>query len=151
MENNSAFDSFESQQLSVEAKGFLSTAAGWAMFLAIVGLIAVLFGLMASLGMMAGGAVNMPGDNPVAGMLPMMGIISLIITIVLFLPILYLFKFSISTKKAIDTDDTVKMTSALRNLKNYFVCSGILTIISIVSYIYFIVAIISNAAALSVM
>ena len=67
MENNSSFDSFESQ-LNMEAKGFLSTAAGWAMFLSIIGFLMCLLSLLGSLGMMAGSSA-MAESNPVFGMM----------------------------------------------------------------------------------
>ncbi len=146
MENNSSFDSFESQ-LNMEAKGFLSTAAGWAMFLSIIGFLMCLLSLLGSLGMMAGSSA-MAESNPVFGMMSGMGVVVLIITIVLFIPVLFLFKFSVTMKKAIETSDTERLTTGLRNLKNYFVWSGILTIVWILAYGYMIVAFASNAASL---
>ena len=51
-------------------------------------------------------------------------------------------------KKAIETSDTVRLTAGLRNLKNYFVWSGILTIVWILAYGYMMVSVFSNAASL---
>ncbi|RYJ44910.1 hypothetical protein [Flavobacterium beibuense] len=146
MENNSAFESFESQ-LSAEAKGFLNTSANWGLFLSIIGFIGCLFSLFGSLGMMAGGAAM--GANPVFASMPSIGILMLVGTVVFFIPVLYLCKFSISVKKAIEVNDTEKLTSSIRNLKNYFMWAGILTIVWILSYGYLMISVIANAAELS--
>jgi hypothetical protein len=146
MEDNSHFDSFESQ-LNMDAKGFLSTAAGWAMFLSIIGFLMCALSLLGSLGMIVGAAA-MGDSNPAFAMMPGMGIVFLISTIVLFIPVLFLFKFSVTMKRAIESSDIEKLTLGFRNLKNYFVWAGILTIIWILSYVYLMVSVLSNAAEL---
>lgn len=136
----SPFESFE-MQVTQTAQDFLRTAAGWAMFLSIVGFIGVALGLLFSLIFMAMGSTlgNMP--NSPAGAMPgvAMGLITLISVAVMFLPVLYLFKFSTSTRQALNDNNTEGITKALGNLKSYFVWSGILTIVWIVSYIVLIV------------
>ncbi|MHA3789206.1 DUF5362 family protein [Flavobacterium hauense] len=148
MENNSAFDSFE-MQVSNSAQSFLKTAANWAMFLSVIGFICLGFGLLMSFGIMAAGQAldEIPGFMGVISAISL-GIIMLAFTVLFFLPVLYLFKFSISTKKAIDQNSTEGITKAFSNLKSYFMWSGILTIIWILSYIGFIIVFATAAAAM---
>lgn len=142
MEENSAFDSFQ-PQFTQEAKGFLRTASGWSMFLSICGFLSVLFGFFMSIALFASLSLA-PTPTPGAEMLPTMGGIGIICTLVLLLPVVFLFKFSLKAKKAADSDDVQEITAMFRNLKNYFMWSGILTIVWIVSYIVFMISVVST-------
>lgn len=152
MEDNSSFDSFE-MQLPAEAKNFLQTASGWALFLAIVGTIVILFSLIGSLGMfIASSAIDSaPGSLGSMGIMSgaTMGLLSLLFTITMFFPVLYLYKFYSSTQKAVKSNDINGMTKSFKDLKGYFVWSGILTIVSIVLYIVLIMIVVSSASQLS--
>lgn len=152
MEANSHFDSFESQ-LSVAARDFLTTAAGWAMFLAIVGFIFTGLGLLGALGIMAAGSTldSTPGSLASMGIMSssVMGLVLLLYVVLMFIPVLFLFKFSVSVRQAINESNTDKLTRSFGNLKNYFMWCGIFTIVWIVSYIGFIVLVISAASGLS--
>lgn len=145
----SPFESFE-MQVTQTAQDFLRGAAGWAMFLSVVGFICVAFGLLAALSFMAMGSAfdNMPGG---AGQIMSgigLGLSTLIFVVIMFVPVLYLFKFSSSTRQALNENSTEGITKALGSLKSYFLWSGILTIIWIVSYIGFIIFAVSAAAAM---
>ncbi len=152
MEQNSPFDTFE-LQLTEEAKGFLKTASGWALFLAIVGSLVILLSLLGSLAIiMAGSAMDSaPGSLGAMGIMSSstIGIFSLLFTITMFFPVLYLFKFYSSTRKAINENNIDGMTEAFGDLKGYFLWSGILTIVSIVLYIGFIILVVASASRLS--
>lgn len=141
MEQHSNFDSFE-MQVSAAAQSFLRTAAGWAMFLAIIGFIFLALGLLGSLGMIASGSMldATPG-MPFSG--TALGLVMLLSVIITFLPVLYLFKFSSSTRQAINNNSTDEITKAFGNLRSYFVWCGVLTILFIVAYIAFIGMVIS--------
>jgi len=138
MEINSPFENFE-MQITDTAKSFLRGAATWSMFISIIGFIFTGFGLLGALGVMAAGDAfkSMPGA---AGMMSAVGIgVSLLIFVVLmFMPVLYLFKFATSTKQALNENNTDGITKAFGSLKSYFLWSGILIIMWIVSYIGFI-------------
>lgn len=148
MEHNSPFESFE-MQISQSAQDFLKGAAGWAMFLSIVGFVCLAFGFLGSLGIMAAGSAldNVPGMMGVMSGVTM-GIIMLAFMLLFFLPVLYLFKFSTSTRQALNENNTEGIAKAFGNLKSYFMWSGILTIIWIVSYIGFIVVFATAAASM---
>ncbi|GGB64955.1 hypothetical protein GCM10007424_01070 [Flavobacterium suaedae] len=152
MEENSNFASFEIQ-LPVEAKNFLNTASGWALFLAIVGTIVILFSLLGSLGMLIASSTidSAPGSLASMGIMSgaTMGLLFLLFTITMFFPVLYLYKFYSSTQKAVKSDDINGMTKSFKDLKGYFLWSGILTILSIILYIVLIVITVSSASRLS--
>ncbi|KAF2516289.1 hypothetical protein E0W68_12205 [Flavobacterium salilacus subsp. salilacus] len=152
MEQNSPFDSFE-LQLTNEAKGFLKTSAGWALFLAVIGSIVILLSFFGSLAIILAGSAmdSAPGSLGAMGIMSSatLGIISLLFTITMFFPVLYLFKFSSSTRKAINENNIDGMTKAFGDLKGYFLWSGILTIFSIVSYLVIIIIAVSAASRLS--
>ncbi|AXG74428.1 hypothetical protein DVK85_09355 [Flavobacterium arcticum] len=152
MEQDSSFDSFE-LQLPNEAKSFLKTSAGWALFLAIIGSIVILFSFFASLALILAGSTmdSTPGSLGAMGIMSSatLGLFSLLFTITMFFPILYLYKFSSSTRSALSNNNIDGITKAFSDLKGYFLWSGIFTIFSIVSYLTFIIYIVSAASRLS--
>ncbi|MDV6166992.1 hypothetical protein R1T16_01045 [Flavobacterium sp. DG1-102-2] len=138
METNSSFETFE-MQITETAKGFLKSAAGWGMFLSIVGFVCIAFGLLGSLAIMTAGDAfkAMPGAAGLMSAISL-GVTMLVFIILLFFPVFYLFKFATTTKQAVLENNTQGITKAFGNLKSYFLWSGILTIIWIVSYIGFV-------------
>jgi hypothetical protein len=146
MEHNSPFESFE-LQISSAAQDFLKTAAGWAMFLSIVGFIILAFSLLGALGMLAMGSAmdSMPGGPASVGFSGgTFGVFMLIYVIIMFFPVFYLFRFSTATRQAVNESNTEGMTKSFSHLKNYFLWSGLFTIFLIVSYIALIVVAIGN-------
>lgn len=142
-EGKSAFETFE-MQVTQQAQDFLRTAGGWGLFLSIVGFLACGLGLIGSLGMFAAGA-NAMGEIGVP--VGTMGIIFLIGTLVMLLPVIYLFKFSMGVRQAVTDNNTESITKAFKSLKNYFLWAGILTIVWIGSYIVLMAAVFSSAAS----
>ena len=146
MEQSSAFDSFE-LQLTEESKGFLKVSAGWALFLAVVGSLVILLSFFGSLIFILSGSTmdSTPGTLGSMGIMSSstLGLFSMLFTVTMFFPILYLYKFSSSTRKAVSQNNTIGITKAFKDLKGYFLWSGILTITSIVLYLVFIIIIVS--------
>jgi len=142
MENQQELKKIELEEDSLKD---LDTTRKWAMFLAILGFIAI--GLMAIIGIIAalflsvfnGGSI--PGAES-WGFLP--GAILIVFCIIYFFPILYLYRFSKHSGIAVRTIDKSQMQKSIRYLKKYFVYVGILLIIVLV--VYFVVFIISGAS-----
>lgn len=135
-EGTSAFEAFE-LRITQQAQDFLKTAAGWGLFLSIVGFLGCGLGLLGSLGMFAAGSAmeGMPGMPGAT-----MGGIFLVGTLVMIIPVLYLFKFSSGARQALSDNNTEQITKSFGNLKGYFVWSGILTIVWIVLYFVLILS-----------
>jgi hypothetical protein len=124
-----------------QAASYLSEAAKWARFLAILGFI--LCGLMA-LGSFFGGAyvsetiTTYLGSSAVFG-----GVFSTIVylgfTLLLFFPTLYLYKFAAKLKNAVRSNDQQTLEIALKNLKSFFKFHGIFAIIVLSFYALVIV------------
>lgn len=146
MEQNSSFDSFEFH-LTQEAQGFLKETGKWAMFLAILGFIALAFMLLGGLSMFAMGdaidSASSMGGSPMSLPGTVLGIIYLIAAGLYFIPVLYLYKFASNIKQAIANSNTIQLTEALKNLKSHYKFVGIITIIAIVGWIIGIIAMIS--------
>ena len=148
MENNSPFETFE-LQLVQEAQNFLRTASGWGLFLSIVGFIGCAFGILGCLGILLAGSAAMGAMGDTAMPATTMGLIFLIGTIVMFFPVLYLYKFSSSMRQALINSNTQQITKAFGSLKGYFMWCGILTITWIVLYIVMMITVISTAAQMA--
>ncbi|WP_029906886.1 hypothetical protein [Prevotella sp. 10(H)] len=59
----------------------------------------------------------------------------LIIIAILFIPVYFLYKFSVKTKNALLISDSDTLTEAFRFLKKHYMFIGIITIISLVVYL----------------
>lgn len=118
-------------KLDISAAQYLSTAAGWAKFLAILGFIAsaivIIGGMVAAVALADYGG----GSNGVYL------IMFLIYGLLMFLPAMWLYNFSNKSRLAIDAGDSEELKIALRNLKNFFLFQGVM-IISLLS-IYLII------------
>lgn len=112
----------------------LNTIRKWAMFLSLVGFIAV--GSFAVTGFFTGIFLSVFNVNDPAQGFPAW--LSFIITIFMFLlllfPVIYLFRFSRFTSSAVRTNDNTILKKAIRNLKTHYLCLGILVIVMFVLY-----------------
>lgn len=112
----------------------LNTIRKWAMFLSLVGFIAV--GSFAVTGFFTGIFLSVFNVNDPAQGFPAW--LSFIITILMFLlllfPVIYLFRFSRFTSAAVRTNDNSILKKAIRNLKTHYLCLGILVIVVFVLY-----------------
>lgn len=123
-------------QITFESMSYLSTAAKWAKFLAIMGFISV--GLLALLGIFITITLTFTQQMaPSVFPFPMglLGLIYIALAAVNFFPALYLYQFSESTKRALYLRETASMNDALNNLKRVFKYFGIMTIVVITIYI----------------
>lgn len=139
----SNFESFSKLDISTQAISFLKETAKWAQFLAIVGFIFIGLMVIAAFSMgaifssipMVGSSM---GDNMLSGFGWMVTVIYLIFAVIYFMPVYYLFKFSSNMKVAIQNNDTVVMTESFNYLKKHYRFIGILTIIFLSLYLFFI-------------
>ncbi len=117
----------------------LNTIRKWAMFLSLIGFIAV--GSFAVTGFFTGIFLSVFNVNDPAQGFPAW--LSFIITIVMFLlllfPVIYLFRFSRFTSAAVRTNDNTILKKAIRNLKTHYLCLGILVIVLFVMYFVFLI------------
>jgi hypothetical protein len=120
----------DSSSLSLHSKAFLSEAAGWARFMAIVGF--VLLGL-GTIGMLfAGSSLALLGASGVPTAL-IIGIF-LVFGIIWFFVSFYLFRFGSKMKEALQFQSRELIDQSFENLKSYFKLMGILTIIYLAFY-----------------
>lgn len=150
----SSFDAFE-PQLSPEAQQLLRQASGWAMFLSVIGFILIALSLLGALSMLAvsdiidsaqsaGGA-----NNPMGGIISgaSIGLITLIFTILWFFPVFFMYKFASKTRQALNNNMGADLIKAFRGLRSYFMFLGILVIISIITYIGWIIFFMSQVSS----
>jgi hypothetical protein len=133
-------------QITPESVTFLTTAAKWAKYLAIIGFVTAGFMVL------GGGAFSVfyatlgrePGNTgPMSLFTPsMLGAMYVVIALIYIWPVIYLNKFSNQTTRAIRTVDTKQLTRAFRNLKRLFQYIGIITIVVLIIYFIVIIALV---------
>ena len=132
MENNTGKKNLEFDQETLKN---LNAIRKWSMFLALLGFIVVGFLLIA--GLVAGTFFSFFRSDEVGlGVLESLTfILSVIIGAVYFMPVLFLFRFSRQTAKALRSSGQEDFRKAFRNLRAFFTYIGILAIIVILIYI----------------
>lgn len=151
--------SFENKKIEIgqEGLGYLDTTRKWTMFFAILGFVVI--GLMLIGGALAGtlmkgifsGMGNIPAIDEMEGFEGMEGldtagaigglagglmfVFILIAAVIYFFPLLFLFRFSRYTSKAMQTLDPTSLALGLKNLKSYWMYMGILVIIFLTVYL----------------
>jgi hypothetical protein len=145
--------------LSIDAtsKEHLNETAKWARFLSIAGFIflgiiviaGIVFTVFLSSTMsgISDGEFGAPGA--IAGIGVGMAFFYLLLAAVWFFPLVYLYRFSISLRKAVAGDDQQALNLAFQNLKVCFRYVGIVTIIILTIYAIAIVVAIAGAAMFS--
>ena len=127
----------ETRKIEIEQDtlNHLNTTRKWAMFLAIIGFI--FLGLMLIIGLLAGTFLSAfsTGEKGLGIPESLMFIPVLIIGAIYFFPVLFLFRFSKHTSRAIQTLDKLAFKKAIKNLKAYFAYLGILIILILTFYI----------------
>lgn len=129
-------------------RGYLSETAKWAKFLAILGFI--MCGFMAIAAFFLPFLMSfMPANEmmPVGAMGKGVGVIMTIVYLVtallLFMPCLYLFRFSTKMKTAVMHSDSDILDTSFSNIKSFFKFYGIMAIVALCFYILmFLLAII---------
>jgi hypothetical protein len=111
----------------------LVTAAKWGKFLAIVGFVFCGFMIIGGIAATAVLSSTNPylNDTP---FLKYMGLIYVVLAIILFIPCLYLLKFSNKTQDAIRSSNQESLDTGFANLKSLFKFYGIFTIVILAIY-----------------
>ena len=124
-------------QVSPASQTFLSEAARWGRFLSIIGFI--FCGLIVVMAFFIPTLMNIPPYNQLAsGMTSAMSvgitIGYLLASLLLFFPCLYLYKFSVKMKVALNAISQENFETSLQNLKSLLKFYGILAIILLSFY-----------------
>lgn len=132
--------------LSNEGVKDLKTGRGWAMFMAIMGIIMMAFIFIAAIIMFVMGSA-MKSHMGVSGAL--FGLIYIVLGGVNLIPIIFLFKFAQKAGIACNQNDSSAFNLAIKNLGSMFKSTGIITISIIGLYIIgIIVALIFGMSSL---
>lgn len=134
-------------QLDQPSINYLSEAARWGRFLAIIGFIycgfMVIFGLFFSTVMRMMPTVGDTGMSAVSN--GFLGVFIIILSLVMFFPALYLWNFSSKIRKAFSNNDQPLLTESLKNLKSFFKFYGIILIVVLSFYALALIAAIIGA------
>lgn len=132
-------ENFSSElRVSSEMKSVLGETAKWTKFFAILGFISLAF--LVCVGFFAGFIFShFPqssslGSGISQGLGIFVGFIYIIIAGILFMPYLYLYRFSTKMQVAIKENDEKYLLEAFKNHKSYYKYIGIFTIIVLVFY-----------------
>jgi hypothetical protein len=131
-------------QITMESLGYLSTAAKWTKFLAILGFIGI--GILVLLGLFLGVILNVINYLPNFPNFPFplrwLGLFYFVLAVVYVFPVIYLNNFSNHMTKAVAFRETQYLTSALCNLKKHLKYIGIMTIVGIISYFVIMIGVV---------
>ena len=132
-------DSLFSLAIDPSTKAHLSETARWARFLAIAGIVFIVF--LVALGVYSSLTISRyedmfngyPGQR---GFMDSIGVgvtvIYVLMALVAFFPLLFMLRFANQMKDALTSNNQTLLTSSFQNLKIYFRYLGIVTIIFIV-------------------
>lgn len=138
MENSEEVRKIEIDQ---EALNDLNTTRKWTMFLAILGFIGI--GFMVVVGLFAGIFLSVFNTEQASAGFPewLVFVAILAFAVLYFFPVLFLFRFSKHSSNAVKTLDKQELNKAIKNLRSYYVYTGILLIVVLSIYVVgFIVA-----------
>lgn len=140
----------ENKKIEIEQETLkhLNTTRKWAMFVAIIGFI--FLGLVIIIGAIAGTFLTAfnSGEKSLGIPESLMFVPVLVIAVIYFFPILFLFRFSKHSSRAIQNLDKLEFNIAIKNLKYYFAYFGILIIIIFSFYILVLIVAGSSMAFL---
>ena len=149
-------------EIGKESLGYLDSTRKWSMFFAILGFISL--GIMLLIGLLAGsfltaftskmsgmsGMQGMEGAKAAGGIAGVFVFIFLLIfAVIYFFPLLFLFRFSSHTKRAIANLDANEMQKGFKNLKSFWKYIGIVTIVMLAIYVLVLIIASSSLAFLS--
>ncbi len=125
-------------ELTTDSIHSLDTIWRWASFFSILGFIFIALIILLGIAM---GFILSAFDNGIMGssVKYILMLVYVIMGAVYFLPILYLFRFSNWTKKAIRNNSSLDFSLALKNLKSHFQYVGIMTIVLFALYFIIII------------
>ncbi|PWU02122.1 MAG: hypothetical protein C5B52_06035 [Bacteroidetes bacterium] len=118
----------------------LQDAARWGKFLSIVGFIMI--GLLVLLGVVMGTVLSLFSGSVGAGFFlgAKISVFYVAFAFLYFFPCLYLFRFAKQVQAAFRTNDQESLIDGFGNLKSCLKFVGILTIVAIVLYLFFALA-----------
>jgi hypothetical protein len=123
---------------SSEIKGYLLETAKWGKFLAIVGYIGT--GLLVLLAFfMMFGLSSLSQFVEVSFPMGMLGFVYIIFAVLYFIPVNYLFQYSVKMKQGLIANDLQNITTGFRNLKSLFKFFGIFTIVILSLYVLILI------------
>ncbi|WP_334058423.1 DUF5362 family protein [Polaribacter sp. P097] len=150
MKAHNPITQLEQLVLTSDAKRFLKETAGWAFFLAILGIIGIAFMLIVGLAsffaldaMPEATQAQLPFDMGLA-----MGIFYLVMALLYIFPVYYLFQFSNKLKKALASKNDEVLANAFEMLKSHYKYIGVLFIIVISLNILSVIAVALGAFAI---
>jgi hypothetical protein len=115
--------------LTQEAVAHLNQIRKWTMFFSILGFVCI--GLIIVAGLVL--VIVMPSlgsENPMGGMpLVLMAIVYIILAVIYFVPMLFLYRFSVHAKSSLANSDANDLAYALKNLNSHFTFFGVLALI----------------------
>jgi len=134
-------EEFAQLQVSAQSKQYLTETGKWAKFISIVGFIGIGFMIIGGIGIILGGSM-LPSQTASPFPISYLGGIYLMAGILYFFPVLYLYRFSDSTSKAMRIQNQNDFDQAMLNLKLHYRFLGILLIIVMSIYALFFVGMI---------
>jgi len=141
MSMQNAITELEQLTLTSSAKRFLRESAKWCKFLSILGFIGI--GFLLIFAIFTGTMIDLlqttvPQPLP-NGLAITTTVTYLLLAIIYFFPVYYLFQFSNSMKKALLMKNDETLEKAFEMLKSHYKYIGVLTIITISLYLFFII------------
>jgi hypothetical protein len=133
MENATEIRKIEIEQDTLKD---LDTTRKWSMFIAILGFIFI--GLIVTIGLFAGVFLSVFKSSGTGGLgiaESLVFIPLLLVAVIYFFPVLYLFRFSKHTSEAVRKLDKQELHKAFKNLRRYYVYTGIVVIVVLVIYV----------------
>lgn len=128
-------------ELTTDSLLSLDTIWRWASFFSVLGFIMIAF--LVLMGIIMGFVFSAIDDGSLGeGLKYLIMALYIVLGAVYFLPILYLFRFSTWTKKALRNKSSVDFGIALKNLKSHFQFIGIMTVVLFVVYFLIIIGVV---------
>ncbi len=147
MENRETLDenTFSELTFSSEIKDYLGETSKWAKLISIVGFVYIGFivigAIMMGFFMGSMGAASGLPFSPI-----IFSLIYLLVALIMFFPILYLFRFASGMGDALKRNDTTALTDSFKNLKSHYKFYGITILVVLGLYaLIFVVALIGGA------
>lgn len=141
----SIMDHLEKHGMTVDTDilPILNETRKWTMFIAIIGFVGI--GFLVVLAFSVGTIMEMSQqDMPFPSYT--FTVIYLLLAVLYFFPVLYLYRFSVNIKKAIDDSSSAGLLEAFANLKAHYKFIGILLIVMLTFYVLaFIIGLIGGA------
>lgn len=134
-----------SLRLNEQSETMLVTIAKWSRFLGILTFVVVGFMFLLGLIMLFAGSALTVAANLGGFSMWVYGIMYLVGAVLYLFPGLYLYRYSVKMKQALDARDEVALAEALHQQKNLFVYMGVISVVGIVIVILALLAILVAA------